>query len=113
MGRKLVLFCNCTVEGYFRSSTWWADKGNGFAFVPAVNAEIFVIHGDDAVARVKLAHADEQRSAKSGSIAARKGYQLRQVVLAVESKSDQFVSNHRENEGDAPQMKGGLCQNRT
>ena len=32
--------------------------------------------------------------------------------MAVESKGDQFVSNHRENEGDAPQMKGGLCQNR-
>jgi hypothetical protein len=40
---------------------WWADKGNGFAFVPVVNAEIFVIHGDDAVARVKLAHADEAK----------------------------------------------------
>jgi len=41
--------------------TWWADKGNGFAFIPAVNAEIFVIHGDEAVARVKLAHADEAK----------------------------------------------------
>ena len=46
------------------------------------------------------------------SIASREGYELRQVVLAVESQGDQSVSNHRENEGDVPQMKGGLRQNR-
>ena len=34
------------------------------------------------------------------------------MVLAVESKGDQFVSNHRENKEDVPQMKGGLRQNR-
>jgi hypothetical protein len=38
-----------------------ADKGDGFTFVPPVDAEIFVIHSDDAVARVKLAHADEAK----------------------------------------------------
>lgn len=34
------------------------------------------------------------------------------MVLAVEGKGDQLVSNHRENEEDVPQMKGGLRQNR-
>lgn len=37
------------------------DKGDGFAFVPPVDAEIFAIHRDDAVAGVKLAHADEAK----------------------------------------------------
>jgi hypothetical protein len=38
-----------------------ADKGDGFTFVPPVDAETFVIHSDDAVAGVKLAHADEAK----------------------------------------------------
>ena len=39
----------------------WTDKGNGFAFVPPVDAEIFAIHRDVAVAGVKLAQADEAK----------------------------------------------------
>jgi len=38
-----------------------ADKGDGFPFVPSVDAEIFAIDCDDAVARVKLTHADETK----------------------------------------------------
>ena len=38
-----------------------ADKGDGFTFVPSVDAETFVIYCDDAVARVKLAHVDEAK----------------------------------------------------
>jgi hypothetical protein len=34
------------------------DKGYGFAFVPPVDAEVIAIHRDDAVAGVKLAHAE-------------------------------------------------------
>ena len=34
------------------------------------------------------------------------------MILAVESKGNQSVSNHRQNEGDVSQMKGGLRQNR-
>ena len=34
------------------------------------------------------------------------------MVLAVESESDQSVPNHCQNEGNAAQVKSGLCQNR-
>ncbi len=90
------------------------DKRDGFAFVSPVDAEIFAIHCDDTVAGVKLAHADEAKIGKIGlavAIAARKGCELGQMVLAVESESDQSVSDHRENERNVPQVKGGLRQN--
>ena len=35
----------------------WTDQGNGFAFVPSVDSEIFAVHGEDAVAGIKFAHA--------------------------------------------------------
>ena len=90
------------------------DKGNGFAFVSPVDAEIFAIHRDDAVVGVKLAHADEAKIGQIGlavAVAARKGCELGQMVLAVESESDQSVPDHRENEGNVAQMKCCLCQN--
>jgi len=37
------------------------DQGDGFPFVPPVDAEIFEIDCDDAVAGIKLAHADEAK----------------------------------------------------
>jgi hypothetical protein len=90
------------------------DERDRFPFVPAINAEIFAVYCDDAVARVQLAHADE---AKIGEIwvaialAACQGCELGQMVLAVESKGNQSVSNHRENERDVAQVKCGFCQN--
>ena len=100
-----------TVGMHYVTELWIgrADKGNGFAFVPPVDAEIFAIHCDDAVVGVKLAHADEAKVGEIGltvAVAAGEGCELGQMVLAVERKSDQSVSDHRENEGHIAQMKG-------
>jgi hypothetical protein len=38
-----------------------ADERDGLPFVSPVDAKIFPIHRDDAVAWVKLAHADEAK----------------------------------------------------
>jgi len=40
----------------------WTDQGKGFAFVPSVDSEIFAVHGDDAVAGIKFAHADQAKN---------------------------------------------------
>lgn len=90
------------------------DEGDRFPFVPAINAEIFAVYCDDAVARVQLAHADEAKIGEMWvaiAIAARQGCELGQMVLAIESKGNQSVSNHRENERNVAQVKRGFRQN--
>ena len=42
------------------------DKGDRFALVPSVDAKIFVIDSDNAMAWIKLAHADEAKVSEIG-----------------------------------------------
>ena len=61
--RVSACFAIASLVATLRHQLWTrrADKGDGFAFVPPVNAEICVIYCDDAVTGVKLAHADEAK----------------------------------------------------
>ena len=47
--------------GLAKSRMRRTDEGDRFPFVPPIDAEIFAVNCDDAVARVKLAHADETK----------------------------------------------------
>jgi hypothetical protein len=92
-----------------------ADKRDRFPFVSPVDTKIFAIDCDDAMARVKLAHANQAKISEiraAIAITARQGFQLGQMVLAVESESNHSVPDHRENERDIAQVKRGLGQNR-
>src|SRR5215831_1969735 len=63
VGLGLVLVAIASLAATLRHQLWMrrADKGDGFAFVSPVDAEIFVIYRGDAVAGVKLTHADEAK----------------------------------------------------
>jgi hypothetical protein len=103
------------MSGISKSRMRRTNQGDRFPFVPPIDAEVFAVNCDNAVARVKLAHADETKIGQIGvaiTIAARQCCELRQVVLAVESKGDQSIPNHRENKWHVAQVIGGFCQNR-
>ena len=74
------------------------DKGDGLALVAPVHAEIVLIHRDDTVMRVKLAHANE---AEVGEVRPPVGeplaerLELGQVVAAIEREDEQPVETFR------------------
>jgi hypothetical protein len=102
-------------SGTFPSAFRRTDEGDRLTFVAPVDPEVAAIHGDDAVARVELAHADEAEVREVGApigVSLREGRELRQVLPAVEGRGDQAILDHGENEGDAAEVKGGFSQHR-
>ena len=60
------------VKGFYRPvfrpsiSLRRIDKGDRFALVPSIDAKILVIDSDNAVAWIKLAHANEAKVSEIG-----------------------------------------------
>ena len=70
-----------------RSDVRGVDQRNRFAFVPSIDAEIIPIHGDDAVFRMKLAHANQTEVGKvriAIPVTLREGLELREILAAIE-----------------------------
>lgn len=92
-----------------------ADQRDRLALVPAIDAEILAIHGNDAVLWEKLAHADQAEIGeirRAIGIAIRQRRELREVIVAVKCHGDQPRINHAQHERHAAQMERRLGQHR-
>src|SRR5437016_13150386 len=77
-----------------------ADQRNHLAFVPAVNAKIFV-GCNHAVMRIKLAHPDQTKIGQIGlpvGITFGQVRQLRQMIIAIERKRKETFREHLQNQ---------------
>src|SRR5437016_7293343 len=84
-----------------------ADQRNHLAFVPAVNAKIFV-GCNHAVMRIKLAHPDQTKIRQIGlpvGITFGQVRQLRQMIVQIKRDLYQLADNHFEDDFNAPQFE--------
>lgn len=89
------------------------NQWNHLALVAAVDPEVSAIHGDDAVARIQLAHPDETEIRQirlAVLITFCQGGQLRQMVVDDEGDGDQSVRDHPEDDRNVLEMKCGFRQ---
>ena len=88
-----------------------ADQGNDFAPVSAIDAEIFLVHRDDAAFWIKLAHPDEAEIGQVGftiAVAFGQSGQMRKVIVAIEGERNQVFGDHLKHEAGIAQMEGGF-----
>jgi rRNA maturation endonuclease Nob1 len=93
------------------SEAWRTDGWDNLALVSPIDPKVSQIHGNDAVARVKLTHPDQTKVRKVRAairVTLRQLSQVRQVVVAIECEFDQSISHHVENGFDAFQIEGGF-----
>jgi hypothetical protein len=88
------------------------NQRNDLTFVPPIDPKI-VIHCDDTVVWIQLAHPNETKISQIGlsiRISFCQGRQLRQMIIAIERKSNEFLHDHVEHQPRVAQVKGRLCQ---
>lgn len=88
----------------------WAEDGNGFTIVPPVDAEIFLVHGDNSMVGKKLAHADEAQISQVGVAALvsfRQLCQVRLMLRGLEGDLQHSVLDQGQNVGHGTKMKSG------
>lgn len=89
------------------------DEWDDLALVAPIDPEVLPIHGDDAVTRMELAHADQTQVGKvwtAVGVALRQRLELREVVAAVEGHDRQSLAQHRQDQRHALEVEGGLRQ---
>src|SRR5271167_844416 len=92
-----------------------AEDGNGLPFVPAVDSEVTLIHREDGVPWIKLAHANKTEIGEvrlALPVAFRKFRELLDIPIAVERESQHFVLQQRKHVGTGFQMKRRFGEDR-
>ena len=91
------------------------DEWNRVAFVASVNPKISAIHGDDTVFWKKLAHSDQAKIGEVGlavTVALRQRRQLRQMIVAIKSQTDEPILKHCQYQCGILKMEGGFREHR-